>query len=133
MHRSVLILVGLFVLVSPASSPQRRTRQPLTLPLSCAAGGDCVLLDGDPQTDGLRSGYVRLKPGESIPWHTTSFNEEALVILQGHGTTQVEGHADIPISGKMLVYIPPFTRHRVTNSGDEVLEYVYVVAQTALK
>ena len=85
------------------------------------------------QTDGLRSGFVRLKPGESIPWHTTSFNEEALVILQGHGATQVEGRADIPISAKMLVYIPPFTRHRVTNSGDDVLEYVYVVAQTALK
>jgi len=28
----------------------------------------------------------------------------------------------------MLVYIPPATRHNVTNTGQEPLEYVYVVA-----
>jgi mannose-6-phosphate isomerase-like protein (cupin superfamily) len=27
-----------------------------------------------------------------------------------------------------LVYIPPATRHNVTNTGNDVLEYVYVVA-----
>jgi oxalate decarboxylase/phosphoglucose isomerase-like protein (cupin superfamily) len=31
----------------------------------------------------------------------------------------------------MLVYIPPATRHNVKNTGDKILEYVYVVAPIA--
>jgi mannose-6-phosphate isomerase-like protein (cupin superfamily) len=33
----------------------------------------------------------------------------------------------------MLAYIPPATRHNVTNTGAELLEYVYVVAPAAEK
>jgi mannose-6-phosphate isomerase-like protein (cupin superfamily) len=29
---------------------------------------------------------------------------------------------------KMMAYIPPGTRHNVTNNGSEVLEYVWMVA-----
>ena len=133
MFRPLSTLIAFFLLLSPPLSSQRPSHQPLALSLSCAAGGDCVLLDGEPQTSGLRSGYVHLQPAESIPWHTTSAHEEALVILQGRGTVQLEGHPEIPISARMLVYIPPATRHRVTNTSDDILEYVYVVAQTALK
>lgn len=53
---------------------------PTTIPLECAAG-DCPLLMGTSQTVGDRSGFVRLKPGGSVGWHTTGQNEEALVIL----------------------------------------------------
>jgi mannose-6-phosphate isomerase-like protein (cupin superfamily) len=31
----------------------------------------------------------------------------------------------------MLAYIPPRSRHNVTNTGSEMLEYVYVVAPIA--
>jgi mannose-6-phosphate isomerase-like protein (cupin superfamily) len=76
----------------------------------------------------MRSGFVRLKPGGSVGWHTTGQNEEALVVLRGRGEARVEGQPGRAIEAPMLVYIPPATRHNVANTGDEPLEYVYVVA-----
>jgi len=120
---------ALFLLAFPAAS-QEPARQPLTLPLECA-GGDCALLHGAPQTAGMRSGYVRLKPGESVGWHSTNQNEESLVILHGQGEAQIEGRAGLRVAAPMLVYIPPATRHNVKNDSSELLEYVYVVAPAA--
>ena len=102
-------------------------REPMTFALDCA-GGDCPLLRGVPQTSGMRSGSVKLKPGDSVGWHSTAANEEALVILHGNGVANIDGHPDVPLREKMLAYIPPATRHNVTNNGTEVLEYVWVVA-----
>ena len=100
---------------------------PTTFSLDCA-GGDCPLLKGIPQTSGMRGGSVKLKPGESVGWHSTAANEEALVILHGSGVAKIEGHPDVTLREKMLAYIPPATRHNVTNTGAEILEYVWVVA-----
>jgi quercetin dioxygenase-like cupin family protein len=100
---------------------------PKTFVLNCAAG-DCPLLKGAPQTAGMRGGSVRLKPGESVGWHSTGSNEESLVILHGNGTAKIEGHPDMPLGEKNLAYIPPSTRHNVTNTGTDVLEYVWIVA-----
>jgi mannose-6-phosphate isomerase-like protein (cupin superfamily) len=107
-------------------------REPLTFPLDCA-NGDCPLLKGAPQTSGMRGGSVKLKPGESVGWHSTGEQEEALVILRGSGTANIEGHADVPVHEKMLAYIPPGTKHNVTNTGTELLEYVWVVAPVGQK
>jgi mannose-6-phosphate isomerase-like protein (cupin superfamily) len=101
--------------------------QPLTLPLECPQG-DCPLLRGAPQTTGMRSGFVRLKPGQSVGWHTTAGNEESLVILHGRGEVLFEGRASVPIAAPALAYVPPAARHNVSNTGQEPLEYVYVVA-----
>lgn len=76
----------------------------------------------------MRSGFVRLKPGATVGWHTTGKNEEALVILHGQGEALIDGQARQPFVAPALVYIPPMTRHNVTNTGKELLEYVYVVA-----
>ena len=89
------------------------------------------MLKGAPQTAGMRGGSVRLKPGESVGWHSTGQNEEALVILRGSGVANVEGRADVPVSARRMAYIPPGTKHNVTNTGREVLEYVWVVAPVA--
>lgn len=104
--------------------------EPKTFLLNCA-GGDCPLLKGKPQTSGMRGGSVRLKPGERVGWHSTATNEESFVILHGSGVANIEGHADIPLREKMMAYIPPATRHNVTNTGTEVMEYVWIVAPTA--
>ena len=100
---------------------------PMTFVLDCA-GGDCPLLKGVPQTSGMRSGAVKLKPGESVGWHSTNQNEEALVILSGSGVAKMDGGADVVLREKMMAYIPPRTRHNVTNSGQQMMEYVWVVA-----
>jgi mannose-6-phosphate isomerase-like protein (cupin superfamily) len=76
----------------------------------------------------MRSGLVRLKPSETVGWHTTGKNEESLVILRGQGKALIDGQAEQPFVAPAFVYIPPATRHNVENTGTEVLEYVYVVA-----
>jgi mannose-6-phosphate isomerase-like protein (cupin superfamily) len=97
------------------------------MPLDCA-GGDCPLLRGMPQTTGMRGGFVRLKPGETVGWHTTGKNEESLVVIHGRGEARIEGQPPLAFTAPALAYIPPGTRHNVANTGGELLEYVYVVA-----
>jgi mannose-6-phosphate isomerase-like protein (cupin superfamily) len=122
-----MILVCIGVVLGVIAAQERAKREPMTFALDCA-GGDCPLLKGAPQTSGMRGGSVKLKPGESVGWHSTSANEEALVILHGSGVANIEGHSDVPLTEKMLAYIPPATRHNVTNNGTQILEYVWVVA-----
>ena len=125
---AVLLLVAMTI----GADEKQSEREPLTFPLECA-NGDCPLLKGVPQTSGMRGGSVKLKPGESVGWHSTGEQEEALVILRGSGTANIEGHADVPVHEKMLAYIPPGTKHNVTNTGTELLEYVWVVAPVGQK
>ena len=121
-----LVTAGLFMAALPIFS-QAAKPHPLTMPLQCAQG-DCSLLHGVPQTAGMRSGFVRLKSGATVGWHTTGKNEETLVILRGQGEALIDGQAKQPFIAPALVYIPPATRHNVANTGKDPLEYVYVVA-----
>ncbi|MGA2186215.1 MAG: cupin domain-containing protein [Bryobacteraceae bacterium] len=76
----------------------------------------------------MRSGFVRLQPGATVGWHTTGKNEEALVILRGQGEALLDGQAKRTFVAPAFAYMPPTTRHNVANTGNEPLEYVYVVA-----
>jgi len=127
MTKTKLLLISLAAMFGPIVAQEQAKPGPMTFPLNCA-GGDCPLLKGAPQTSGMRGGSVKLKPGESVGWHSTSANEEALVILHGSGVAKIDGHADVPLAEKTLAYIPPSTRHNVTNTGTQVLEYVWIVA-----
>ena len=118
-----------FLTVLPLSS-QMSGPQPFTRTLECP--GDCPLLQGPPQTSGMRSGFVRLKPGASVGWHTTGQHEEALVILRGQGEALIDGQGAKTFTAPAFAYIPPTTRHNVGNTGKELLEYVYVVAPAKL-
>lgn len=124
----VLGIVGACMLVFILEAQENRPlKSPTSFALDCP-GGDCPLLKGAPQTSGMRGGSVKLKPEESVGWHSTNQNEEALVILHGNGIASTDGGSSIPLHEKMLAYIPPGTRHNVTNNGSEMLEYVWVVA-----
>jgi mannose-6-phosphate isomerase-like protein (cupin superfamily) len=128
--KGVAVLAALLLTpVAPISSQEAKNR-PLKMALECGSI-DCPLLQGTPQTAGMRSGFVRLKPWEAVGWHTTGEHEEALVILRGNGEAQIEGQKPMEIASRMMVYIPPATRHNVQNTGRELLEYVYVVAPVA--
>jgi len=126
---SIILAVAGILLIRTFSPLASATSKPqaLALPLQCAQG-DCPLLRGAPQTAGMRSGFVRLKPGETVGWHTTGNNEESLVILHGRGEARLEGEPSRPFAAPAFAYIPPSTRHNVANTGEEPLEYVYVVA-----
>ena len=76
----------------------------------------------------MRSGFVRLLTGATVGWHTTGTNEESLVILQGRGEALIEGQAHRPFAAPAVIYIPAGTRHNIMNTGEQPLEYVYVVA-----
>jgi mannose-6-phosphate isomerase-like protein (cupin superfamily) len=76
----------------------------------------------------MRSGFVRLKPGATVGWHTTGQNEESLVILHGEGEALIDGQPKQTFTAPAFAYIPPATRHNVSNTGKTPLEYVYVVA-----
>jgi mannose-6-phosphate isomerase-like protein (cupin superfamily) len=129
---AILILISAAPLAVSLAQSNPAKHQPTTLPLECASD-DCPLLKGMPQTAGLRSGFVRLKPGATVGWHTTGTNEETLVILRGKGEAQIEGAPAMPVAEKMVAYIPPATRHNVKNTGTDLLEYVYVVAPATEK
>jgi len=130
MRKGMMFLLAGAVVFSVWGVRARQSVAPkgaMTFALECP-GGDCPLLKGAPQTSGMRGGSVKLKPGESVGWHSTNQNEEALVILHGSGVAKIEGAAEVPLHEKMMAYIPPGTRHNVTNTGGEVMEYVWVVA-----
>jgi quercetin dioxygenase-like cupin family protein len=124
-----VLLLGIMMLLCGTAFAQKEDAKhaPKKFALECA-GGDCPLLTGKPQTSGMRGGSVKLKPGESVGWHSTGENEEALVILKGLGIAKIEGQPDVSFHDGELIYIPPATRHNVTSAGADVLEYVWVVA-----
>jgi mannose-6-phosphate isomerase-like protein (cupin superfamily) len=81
----------------------------------------------------MRGGFVRLKPGATVGWHTTGKNEEALVILRGQGEALIDSREKQAFVAPAFVYIPPVTRRNVANTGTEPLEYVHVVAHATPK
>ena len=123
-----IVLVATVLVVARLGSQMNRPL-PFARTLECSKG-DCPLLHGAPQTAGMRSGFVRLKPGETVGWHTTGQNEESLVILHGEGEALIDGQAKHVFAAPAFAYIPPATRHDVSNTGNAVLEYVYIVAPT---
>lgn len=86
------------------------------------------LLDGKPQTCGMRSGKVYLKPGASCGQHSTKNNEEVLVFLAGKGLLLIGESENFHVGEGKVCYIPPNTVHDVENNGNEPLIYIYCVA-----
>jgi len=93
-------------------------------------GGESYLplLQGEPETCGMRSGRVELAPGDEIGEHSTGDHEEVLVVIEGTGRVCVEGHDPLTIQGGQEAYIPPRSTHNVRNTGEGTLRYIYVVA-----
>jgi mannose-6-phosphate isomerase-like protein (cupin superfamily) len=85
------------------------------------------LLSGPPQTAGMRSGRVVLRPGEHMHRHSTESNEELLLFLKGKARL-VLGAESVSMEAGQVLYIPPRTEHEVHNDGSEELRYIYVVA-----
>ena len=80
---------------------------------------------------GLRSGLVTLKPQESIGEHKTENKEEVIIILKGSATVYYGGSKKIKAAQRSFVFIPAETVHNVKNSGNKILQYVYVTSQVA--
>jgi len=87
------------------------------------------LLKGRPQTSGMKSGQVRLSPGEEIGGHDTGRREEILIILEGTASVFcLDGRCRLQVTAPGVAYIPARTFHNVRNRGKSLLRYVYVVS-----
>jgi len=89
------------------------------------------LLAGQPQTCGMRSGRVYIKPGKSCGQHSTKHHEELLVFLSGRGLLLIGEEGSHEVGEGKISYIPPYTNHDVQNTGTEPLTYIYCVAPTS--
>ncbi len=91
--------------------------------------GRQVLLEGEPQTFGMRSGRVYLQQGESIGRHSTKDNEELLVFLSGKGVALIgEKESAFDVGQGKVCYIPSNTIHNIKNTSAVPLIYIYCVA-----
>ncbi len=91
------------------------------------------LLEGEPQTCGMRSGRVYLSPGESCGRHSTKQNEEMLIFISGKGLLLIGEKDQFMVGQGKVSYIPPNTVHDVKNTGSEPLIYIYCVAPVSGK
>ena len=86
------------------------------------------VLNGPPETAGMRSGLAVLAPQKSAGRHSTGQNEEVLIVLAGKGEMLFsDGHSS-PVQASQAVYCLPHTVHDVKNAGQVELRYVYLVA-----
>ena len=90
-----------------------------------------MLLTGKPQTCGMRSGRVRLAPGQSIGQHSTKGNEELLVFLAGSGVAEIGEDTRLLVGVGKVAYVPLQTSHNIVNTGTDPLVYVFCVAPAA--
>jgi mannose-6-phosphate isomerase-like protein (cupin superfamily) len=103
--------------------------QPKTIPIPVSEEKYARLLGGPPETSGMRSGYVVLKPGESVGFHNSNDHEEVIIPLTGIGELRFDGVDSSPVYPGCILYNPPHTEHDVVNTGDELLKYIYIVAK----
>ncbi len=85
------------------------------------------LLEGQPQTCGMRSGRVYLQPGQACGQHSTEQKEEMLIFLSGRGKLLIGEKESFQVGQGKVSYIPPHTHHDVKNTGNEPLIYIYCV------
>jgi oxalate decarboxylase/phosphoglucose isomerase-like protein (cupin superfamily) len=94
------------------------------------------ILEGKPQTCGMRSGRVFLESGKACGQHSTKDHEELLVFLSGQGELLIGDPAQavtsLQVEAGRLAYIPPRTLHDVHNTGNAPLVYIYCVAPVEL-
>jgi len=114
------------IFAAAGCSSERSSREPFVKVLSDNPNYQ-QLLSGRPETEGMRSGRVYLKPGESCGEHSTHDHEEMLIFLQGNGLAELDKGKTLMVGSGQILYIPPFTAHNIKNNSDKPLCYIYCV------
>lgn len=78
----------------------------------------------DPDPSSLILGVVEVDPGHSTPLHMHRC-EEVYYILSGEGEVEIEGER-YEVKEGYGVYIPVGAKHRILNTGSDILKYVAV-------
>jgi mannose-6-phosphate isomerase-like protein (cupin superfamily) len=80
-----------------------------------------------PATVGSTSGFMgvaTVRPGESIAEHYHPYSEEFLYVVSGRLTVDLDGEP-VELGPDEGVLVPVNTRHRLRNSGTEVVRAVF--------
>lgn len=77
-------------------------------------------------TQRLNVTHVRIHPGETVPAHTHTDEDQVYHVVSGTGFVVLDG-VRTEVSAGSSVLIPLGTEHEITNTGEDVLDYVFFV------
>jgi mannose-6-phosphate isomerase-like protein (cupin superfamily) len=78
------------------------------------------------ETGRLNVTHVRIHPGETVPAHTHKDEDQIYHVVSGTGYVVLDGERT-EVSAGSSVLIPLGTEHEITNTGADVLDYVFFV------
>ena len=73
----------------------------------------------------LSMGINETYPGGMVPEHKHDTEEEVMYFYAGRGMFVTEGR-EIPLEPGVCIYNPPGKLHKIINTGDEVLKFVWI-------
>jgi mannose-6-phosphate isomerase-like protein (cupin superfamily) len=73
----------------------------------------------------LAMGINETYPGGMVPEHKHDTEEEVMYFYAGRGMFVTEGR-EIPLEPGVCIYNPPGKLHKIINTGDEVLKFVWI-------
>jgi mannose-6-phosphate isomerase-like protein (cupin superfamily) len=111
------------------NQPTSNTLKSKSVPLPSSEEKFKMLLIDQPESVCIKTGCVILLPGESIGLHSTENREEVIVPLSGTGELFVDGMEPLQVHPGCVLYNPPHTLHNVTNTGDQILKYIFIVTK----
>ncbi|SFK73001.1 cupin domain-containing protein [Methylophaga sulfidovorans] len=69
---------------------------------------------------------ARVRPGVTTRWHHLNETTERYVILEGQGIVEIGDEPSQVVSVGDVVIIPPLTRQRISNNGDNDLIFLAI-------
>ncbi|MBA2718037.1 MAG: cupin domain-containing protein [Chloroflexi bacterium] len=78
------------------------------------------------ETSRLNVTHVRIHPGQTVPAHTHTDEDQVYWVSSGSGFVELAGERTAVAAGS-AVLIPLGTEHLITNTGSEPLDYVFFV------
>ena len=73
----------------------------------------------------LAMGVNETDPGGMVPEHKHDIEEEVMFFLSGKGKFVTEDE-EIPLEPGVCIYNPPGGRHKIVNTGQEILKFVWI-------
>lgn len=73
----------------------------------------------------LAMGVNETYPGSMVPEHMHESEEEIMFFVSGRGMFVTEGK-EIPIEPGICIYNPPGKPHKIVNTGEEVLRFIWI-------
>jgi len=73
----------------------------------------------------LAMGVNETDPGSMVPEHKHELEEEVMFFISGKGKFITEDE-EIPIEPGVCIYNPPGGSHKIVNTGNEILKFVWI-------